>query len=176
VEVPTDVRVTTLGRVAEGLDFEAFFQAEYGGLVRALYLLTADQGEAEELAQETMARVYERWDRVRLMESPGGYVYRVAVNLNRQRLRHLAVRARRLLAMAVHPASVEPPAARTELADAIASLATGQRQAFLLVVWLGMSAEEAGRVLRIAPGSVRTRVHRAKAALRDRLGDGGNRA
>jgi DNA-directed RNA polymerase specialized sigma24 family protein len=31
--------------------------------------------------------------------------------------------------------------------------------------------------LRIAPGSVRTRLHRARAALRERLGeDGGNRA
>jgi len=46
--------------VVQGLGFEEFFQAENQGLVRALYLLTADLGEAEELAQETMARVYER--------------------------------------------------------------------------------------------------------------------
>jgi len=46
--------------VVEGLGFEEFFQAEYQGLVIALYLLTADLGEADKLAQETMARVYER--------------------------------------------------------------------------------------------------------------------
>jgi len=95
--------------MAEVLGFEAFFQREYPGLVRALYLLTADLPEAEDLAQETMARVYEKWDRVGRMDSPGGYVYRVAVNLNRQRLRHLAVRARRLLATAVGPDDAPTP-------------------------------------------------------------------
>jgi RNA polymerase sigma factor (sigma-70 family) len=165
----------TKGQAVEGLDFEEFFQAEYRGLVRALYLLTADQHEAEELGQETMARVYERWDRVRTMESPGGYVYRIALNLNRQRLRHLAVRARRLLALHPHLDSF-PSDARTEIADAIGSLRLGQRQAFMLVEWLGMSAEEAGRILKIEPSSVRSRVHRARAVLRDRLtDDGGNR-
>lgn len=166
-----DVRATTLALVAKGLDFEEFFRAQYRGLVRALYLLTADQGEAEELAQEAMARVFERWDRVRTMESPAGYVYRVAVNLNRQRLRHLAVRARRLLSM--RPDSVGPAESPSELADAISSLPRGQRQAFMLVEWLGMSAEEAGRVMKIAAASVRSQAHRARASLRDRLRDDG---
>jgi len=75
------VQAARLGCMVEVLDFKVFFRDEYRGLVRALYLLTADQAEAEELAQETMARVYERWDRVSGMESPSGYAYRVAVNL-----------------------------------------------------------------------------------------------
>ena len=172
------MRAAALGNAAEALAFEEFFHAEYPGLVRALCLLTSDQDEAEELAQATMARVYERWDRVRVMQSPAGYVYRAAVNLHRQRLRHLAVRARRLLVMTVRAQSTQPagPEAGLELADAIASLPPGQRQAFMLVEWLGMSSEEAARILRIAPASVRTRIHRARAALRKRLGDdGGNR-
>ena len=45
------MRGAALGDVAEALGFEAFFQAQYPGLVRALYLLTGDQDEAEELAQ-----------------------------------------------------------------------------------------------------------------------------
>ena len=173
------MRGAALGDVAEAVGFEEFFHAQYPGLVRALDLLTGDQDEAEELAQATMARIYERWDRVRVMDSPAGYVYRAAVNLHRQHRRHLAVRARRLLAMAVQAQSTPPPGlgGRLELADAIASLPVGQRQAFLLVEWLGMSSQEAARILRIAPASVRTRLHRARAALRVRLGeDGGNRA
>jgi RNA polymerase sigma factor (sigma-70 family) len=169
------VQAARLRRVVEALEFEEFFRDEYRGLVRALYLLTADQAEAEELAQETMARVYERWDRVSRMESPGGYAYRLAVNLNRHRLRHLAVRARRLLAITVHPDSEQPPDTRSELTEAIASLPRGQREAFMLVEWLGMSAGEAARVLKLAPASVRSRIHRARATLRDRLrDDGGN--
>jgi DNA-directed RNA polymerase specialized sigma24 family protein len=169
------VRGAALGDVAEAVGFEEFFHAQYPGLVRALYLLTGDQDEAEELAQATMARVYERWDRVRAMESPAGYVYRAGVNLHRQRVRHLAVRARRLLAMAVHAESTQPPGpgVRLELADAIASLPAGQRQAFMLVEWLGLSSGEAASILQIAPASVRTRIHRARAALRERLGEDG---
>ena len=61
--------------------FEVLFRSEFRRLGKALYLLTGDRGEAEELAQEAMARVYERWARVRTMESPTGYLYRVALHL-----------------------------------------------------------------------------------------------
>ena len=160
-------------QVAPRLEFEEFFRAEYPGLVRAFYLLTADQAEAEELAQEAMARSYERWDRVGAMQSPAGYLYRIGVNLNRHRLRHLAVQARRLLAMTRDVQSEHVPVVRREIAEAIASLWRGQREAFMLVEWLGLNAEEAGRMLGIAPASVRSRVHRAKAALRARLSEEG---
>jgi RNA polymerase sigma factor (sigma-70 family) len=149
--------------------FDEFFLAEYPDLVRALFLLTADQSEAEEIAQEAMTRAFERWERVAGMDSPGGYVYRIAVNLNRRRLRHLAVRARRLLAMTPIADSSEVSEVREEIVGAISSLSRRQREAFMLVEWLGMSAEEAGQILGIEPASVRSRVHRARAALRDRL-------
>jgi RNA polymerase sigma-70 factor, ECF subfamily len=167
------VKTVILDQVAQRLEFEEFFRAEYPGLVRALYVLTADRAEAEALAQEAMARAYERWDRVVAMESPAGYVYRIGVNLNRHRLRHLAVRARRLLAMTHDAQSEQVPGVRREIAEAIASLSGGQREAFMLVEWLGLNAEEAGRVLGIAPASVRSRVHRAKSVLRERLSDEG---
>lgn len=160
-------------QVAPRLEFEEFFRAEYPGLVRAFYVLTADQAEAEELAQEAMARAYERWERVGAMASPAGYLYRIGVNLNRQRMRHLAVRARRLLAATRDAPSEQVPGVRREIAEAIASLSRGQREAFMLVEWLGLNAEEAGGVLGIAPASVRSRVHRAKAVLRSRLSDEG---
>jgi len=170
---PVEVKTVVPDQVAPRLEFEEFFRAEYPGLVRAFYVLTADQAEAEELAQEAMARAYERWDRVGAMESPAGYLYRIGVNLNRHRVRHLAVRARRLLAMTHDARSEQVPGVRREIAEAIASLSRGQREAFMLVEWLGLNAAEAGRRLGIAPGSVRSRVHRAKAVLRAQLGDEG---
>src|SRR5207247_4027686 len=69
------------------LRFDDFFADEYPRLGRALYLLTGDREEAEDLAQELMARAYERWDRIQTMASPAGYVYRVATNLHRRRWR-----------------------------------------------------------------------------------------
>ncbi len=77
--------------------FEAFFEAEYGRLVRGLVVLTGSRTEGEDLAQEAMARVFERWERVRSMDSPAGYAYRTALNLNRKRLRRLRVAAHHVL-------------------------------------------------------------------------------
>jgi DNA-directed RNA polymerase specialized sigma24 family protein len=71
-----------LGRVtAQRLDFESLFEAEYPRLMRMMYLLTGNREEARDVAEEAMVRVFERWDRVGLMDSPGGYAYRVALNL-----------------------------------------------------------------------------------------------
>ena len=84
--------------IPASIAFGIFFDGEYPQLCRALVLLVGDAFEAEELAQEAMTRVLERWDRVREMDSPTGYVYRTALNLQRKRIRRLAVRARRVFA------------------------------------------------------------------------------
>jgi DNA-directed RNA polymerase specialized sigma24 family protein len=39
------------------------------------------------------------------------------------------------------------------------------------VDWLDMDTDEAGRVLGLKPASVRVRLHRARSALRDALGE-----
>ena len=153
---------------AEGSDYESFFRHQYPLLVRMLYLMTGDRSEAEEMAQETLARAYERWERVKTMASPGGYVCRVALNLNRRRLRRLRLAARVAL-RGTRPGGEPSPEVKTEVGLALASLPRGQREALLLVEWAGMDSREAGRVLGIAPASVRSRVRRAREAMRERL-------
>src|SRR5437763_7153551 len=67
------VHASDMGEETRGLeseraattDFASFFASESLRLGRALYLLTGDAGEAEELTQEALVRVYERWGRVR---------------------------------------------------------------------------------------------------------------
>jgi RNA polymerase sigma-70 factor, ECF subfamily len=60
---------------------------------------------------------------------------------------------------------------RLDALAALALLPATQRAAVVLVDWAGMTAEEAGRVLGIQPVSVRGRLHRARAVLRQRIGD-----
>ena len=153
------------------LRFEDFFEAEHVRLARALYLLTGSPVEADELTQEAMVRVYERWDRVRQMGSPQGYLFRTALNLHRSRVRWLASRARHILQATPSPDPAEVVQSRDSLARALASLPAGQRGAVVLVEWLGMDPQEAATVLGIEPGSVRARLSRAKAALRRMLED-----
>jgi RNA polymerase sigma factor (sigma-70 family) len=153
-----------------GVDFDSFYRAQYARLVHALLLLTSEPMEAEDIAQEALSRVFERWDRVRQMESPQGYLYRTALNLNRKRLRRVLVHARR-------ESSLRPPEhADASIEDRIAlratilSLPRGQREALVLVDLLQLEATEVAKMLGIAPVSVRSRLMEARGNLRKRLG------
>jgi RNA polymerase sigma-70 factor, ECF subfamily len=154
---------------ATALTFEAFFRAEHVRLARALYLLTGNAAEADELTQEAMVRVYERWDRVGQMESPQGYLFRTALNLHRSRIRRLATVARHVLTATDAPDPAELVQRRDSVARALASLPTGQREAVVLVEWLGMGQDEAAATLGLKPGSLRARLSRAKVDLRRTL-------
>ncbi|MGB7805050.1 MAG: sigma-70 family RNA polymerase sigma factor [Actinomycetota bacterium] len=132
--------------------FEDFFYAEHVRLSRALYLLTGSDAEADDLTQEAMVRVFERWDRVQHMDSPQGYLYRTALNLHRSRLRRMATRARHTVAPTPSPDPAEVAEDRDGLARALGSLPTGRREALVLVEWLGMDQQEPAATLRIRPG------------------------
>lgn len=164
-------RAADVAPVGQPTRFAGFFEAEYRRLARALYLVVGDPEEAEDVAQEAMVRVCERWDRVHGLEDPIGYLYRTALNLHRSRLRRLAVRARRLIERPTSPDPALEAEAQDSLDRALASLPDGQRAAVVLVGWVGLSAEDAGRVLGIEPVSVRVRLSRARAALREALGE-----
>lgn len=67
-----------------------------------------------------------------------------------------------------------PPTIRTPPIDSSTSCARSgrypgpQREALVLIEWLGYSAEEAGPLLGIQAASVRGRLHRAREGLRQR--------
>jgi RNA polymerase sigma factor (sigma-70 family) len=154
-----------------GVGFSEFFQREHLRLGRAIYLLTGDRDEAEDLVQEALARAYEKWDRVSQMAEPAGYVYRIASNLHRRRSRkHLRLRTlvedRR--AMDVTPA--EAADARIDLMRALAMLPRDQREALVLVEMFDVDPSTAGEALGIKAVSVRVRLHRARVRLREILG------
>ncbi len=65
--------------------FEDFFEIEHDRLLGALYLVTGNKHDAEELMQEAFVRVWERWDLVQAFANPTGYLYRTAMNAFRMR-------------------------------------------------------------------------------------------
>jgi DNA-directed RNA polymerase specialized sigma24 family protein len=132
--VPADPRVMAMVESRAEADtevspvtFEDFFRAEYRSVARALVIVAGDAAAAEDLAQEAFARTYERWDRVREMGSPAGYVYRAALNVHRSRLRRagVAMRHRRTGGSS----SDAEPGLRHEIREMLASLprASGRR-------------------------------------------------
>jgi RNA polymerase sigma factor (sigma-70 family) len=58
-----------------------------------------------------------------------------------------------------------------ELQAALRALPSEQRETLELVFYHGLSLEEAARVLKVAPGTVKSRLHRAKARLREWMKD-----
>ena len=166
---PTSLSAVPEAGVASA--FEEFFLAEHDRLFQALYLLTGDRDEADDLAQEALLRAYERWDRVSRMESPAGYVYRTALNLHRSRLRRFMVRARRASSAVPAEDLSRVVAESYDVRRALAQLPRGQLEALILVEWFGLGSEAAGRVLGIDASSVRGRLHRGRTSLRELLGD-----
>ena len=111
-----------------------------------------------------------RWERVRSMDSPAGYVYRTAMNLNRNRIRSIAVRARRVFEDQPSQDHSSTVGDQQDVRRALAMISTREREALVLVDWLQMSADEAGKVLGIKASSVRVRLHRGRSKLREHIG------
>jgi RNA polymerase sigma factor (sigma-70 family) len=68
-------------------------------------------------------------------------------------------------------AAVSAGAARRPLAAALARLPAGQRDALLLVTWSELTYAQAAEALGVPVGTLRSRVHRARARLRRTLSD-----
>ncbi len=160
-----------LASTADG-GFEAFFREEHERLFRALWLLTRDRQEAEEVMQDAFLRLWERWDRVGVGPDPVAYLYRTAMNAWRSRLRRAAVAARRVV---VHherrPDEMIEVEDRDAIVRALATLPVRQRAAVVLMDVLDLSSERAGDVLGIRPVTVRVLAARGRAALATTIGE-----
>jgi RNA polymerase sigma-70 factor, ECF subfamily len=149
--------------------FEAFFEAERTRLLRALYLLTGNREEAEEVLQESFIAVWERWDRVGTMDEPTGYLFRTALNRYRSRVRRAARAARRAVGQAHGGDGFAEAEDRVEIARALADLSPRRREAIVLTELLGYGSAEAGRLMGVADATVRRLAQDARADLKTTL-------
>lgn len=151
--------------------FEAFFEAERVRLLRALYLLTGNEEEAEEVQQESFIALWERWDRVGAMDDPTGYLYRTALNRYRSRRRRVGRAARLAIGQAHGRDGFAEAEDRVEIARALAALSPRRREAIVLTELLEYGSAEAGRIMGVADATVRRLAQDARADLRATLED-----
>ena len=59
--------------------FEAFFRREFASISRTAYLIVGDWEVAREISQDAFVQVLRHWEKVKDMESPGGWARRVAI-------------------------------------------------------------------------------------------------
>ena len=153
-------------------DLAEFCRREHRRLIAALYLLCGSLPLAEDLAQETLAKVCSDWKRVRRLDAPGAYAHRIAVNLATSAFRRRT--AERRAHARIGPVEVASPAPDSATAiavrEALARLRPEQRRVLVLRYFLGYSVVETAEVLGQPVGTVKTHAHRGLSALRDELG------
>jgi RNA polymerase sigma-70 factor (ECF subfamily) len=150
-------------------------------LYRAAWALTGSREDAEDLVQETYARVLAR-PRMLRNEDDIGYLLRALRNtfLNQKRTERRRLRPDPLpdeLGLVADPWAREPSEAleAAELYAAVAALPENYRDVLVAVDITGLSYKETARALRIREGTVMSRLYRARQQVVRRL-DGETRA
>jgi RNA polymerase sigma factor (sigma-70 family) len=166
VTMPSTPRVVEPDRSGQSAD--AFCTALTGRLVGSLLLFCGERDTAEDVAQEALARTMERWDRVRVMESPEAWTYRTAFNIARSQARRRLVERRAVHRLGMRRAAIVPDtAAAIAIREAVMALPPRQRAAIIARFYAGLSVDEASQVLNCAPGTVKSLVFKAVANLRN---------
>ena len=148
--------------------FDAWYVREHDRMITTLALSTGDLELAVEGVDEACSRALERWKRIGAMESPTGWVYRVAINHARRVARRKTMEQRVFRKPATMP---DLPAPAGEIWELVASLSVRQRQVVMLRHVGEMSENEIGTVLGISRGTVSSTLHDAHQRLGQLLGD-----
>jgi RNA polymerase sigma-70 factor (ECF subfamily) len=147
--------------------FETFFADHHTDLFSAMWLITRNRHETEEIVQDAFLRVWERWDRVATLDDPEGYLYRTAMNVFRSRRRRASLAVRRTFQTITPDDGVAAVERRDTLVRALAVITPRERAAVVLTSILGFTSEEAGDALGIRPPTVRVLAARGRARLKE---------
>jgi RNA polymerase sigma-70 factor (sigma-E family) len=151
--------------MAEGVRFEEAFPELYRLAYRVSFRILGDRGDAEDVAQEALARAHLRWARLR--ERPEGWIVTVATNLSIDRQR----RRRRLSVLVNEPLALVDIhlAERIDLARALRRLPRRQREVVVLRYLADWSESDVATTLGVSAGAVKSHASRGLAALRQHL-------
>jgi RNA polymerase sigma-70 factor (ECF subfamily) len=176
-------------RVGDEAAFAELVRRYRNQITNYVYRLTNDYESAVDLAQETFLRVYRAADRYQATYAFSTYIYRIATNLAiselRKRKRHRLVSLTGFFqsrdsfeeATEFDPPDAAPLAdvlmvegeRSAAVARAIATLPEKYRVPLVLRDVEERSYEEIARIMAMSEGTVKSRISRARAFLRDKL-------
>jgi RNA polymerase sigma-70 factor (ECF subfamily) len=163
--------------------FEDLVRRHEQRVFRLLYRMMGNREEAEDVSQEAFLSLHRHGHRFRREARFSTFVYRVAANAalnrrrslgrNRNRLNELKVSQQAGFDLPPGPRDPEDAASGSEaqrrVQSALLELPDDLRVAILLYDIEGQSYQEVAGVLGIPEGTVKSRIHRARNALRDLL-------
>jgi RNA polymerase sigma factor (sigma-70 family) len=144
-----------------------FYRREYPGAVRLAGLLAGSSSAAEDIAQDALMILRERFDQI---DNPSAYLRGVVVNRCRHWHRDRAQIRRRLELLRRGSHTVDELGAN-ELADVVEKLPFRQRVVVVGRYWGDWSEAEIAEALGCRPGTVKSLASRAMASLRRQLRD-----
>ena len=154
----------------EGADLESIYHARFGRFVGLAEWLVGDRRVAEELVQETFARLVESPPRLQNPDALESFVRAALVNRCRSKIRRLIIERRHSPLLADNGTTDHHK--DTDLRRAVAALPERQRQCTALRFYEDMTVQQIAATLRISEGSVKTHLHRALRTLEEALSEG----
>lgn len=128
--------------------------------------LCRDEGEADELAQDTFVQAWQKLDRFEGRGRLKSWLFTLAYRAFLTRRRRADREQEVLDSFAAEaPSTVEGDEALLDLEPLLALLSAPERDCLLLTHAWGMSIDETGKVLDLPGGTVKSHVHRAKRRL-----------
>ncbi|HEY1497815.1 MAG TPA: sigma-70 family RNA polymerase sigma factor [Candidatus Solibacter sp.] len=162
--------------------FEKFVEHFRSKVFHYSWVICGSPQDAEEVAQETLLKVFDNFDQLREPERVRAWVFRIAKNVCLMHRRRSVfapaheLSLEELPAAAEVPESIDPPEGellRSELRAVIdrviAELPPTYRAVVLLRDMEELSTEETAQVLDLSIDVVKTRLHRGRAAMRQKL-------
>lgn len=154
-------------------DFDDWYEELRPSMAVALAAWCGDASVAADALDEAFVRAVERWEGVRAMPSPAGWVWHTATNVIRRRQRrHGLERALLRRRAAGEPETVAgPDGTDLDLCRALALLTDRQRTAIVLHHVADLAYEDVAEAMGIAVGTVGATLHQARQALARHLAD-----
>ena len=166
----------TIGRAQAGdlRAFESLVRAYQGDVWRFAYHLTRNAAMAEDVSQEAFLRAYRAIGSYRGTAGFSSWLLRIvrncAVDAYRKTRKEVVgvdeEQAGRRETGATHPPDTDE---RVRIDDAIRKLPMSLREPFVVIEILGFTYEEASSILGTRIGTIKSRMHRARAALIEQL-------
>lgn len=159
--------VSTADEIETFTDFVATIQPR----LRNALVAVVGPDLAGDAVSEALAYCWQRWDKVRHMENPAGYVWSVGRSKGRDMLRKLG-RDRRVQVEWPPVPSASAPLIEPGLPAALTKLSERQRVAVFLVHGYGWTHREVAEFVGVSVPTVQKHAERGLAKLRTALGVG----
>jgi RNA polymerase sigma-70 factor (ECF subfamily) len=172
----TDLELVERVRRGDQRAFRTLYDGNVDRVYRLAYRMAGEDDLARDFTQEAFLRAYQRMDQFRGDSAFSTWLYTIAVSVVLNGLRRLArhrTRERSLDEAAYvtgGPGGMEPDA-RERMEEAVNELPEMYRTVFLMYDLEGFSHEEIAKALGVAVGTSKARLFRARARLREALGD-----